>query len=98
MVKPIVVMYIPRHGAFNKPGDDAPELLMRALNRNYGKTSDDGTVYTSYWDQYYWLVFVKRDIEEPQLQVFYEKDFTPIRFDELKKFIEETLKAKEDLP
>lgn len=87
-------MYIPPDGAFNKPGDDAPELLMRALNGNYGQTSEDGTAYTCYWDQYYWLVFVKRDIQEPEIQVFYEKNFKPIKFDELKKLIEDTLKPK----
>lgn len=99
MAKPIVVMYIPRDGAFNSSAADAPEKLMRILNSNYGKPSDDGqTIYPEYWLDYYWLVFEKRDIDEPQIEVFYEKDFTPIKFEDLKQFIEDTLKAKDIQP
>lgn len=99
MAKPIVVMYIPHGGAFYRSGLEAPETLMRVLNGKYGEASDaDGILAPDYWLDYYWFVFYKRDIDEPQLQVFYEKDFTPIKFDELKKFIEDTLKAKEDQP
>lgn len=33
-------------------------------------------------------------IDQLEIQVFYEKDFTPIKFEELKKFIEDSLKSK----
>lgn len=99
MAKPIVVMYIPRDGAFEHYGRDVPDRLMRILNGNYGEPSEDHeTIYPEYWQDYYWFVFIKRDIEEPELEVFYEKDFTPIKFEELKQFIEDTLKAKEGQP
>lgn len=95
MAKPIAVMYIPTDGAFYVRGDDAQAQLMRILNCNYGQPLEDPDLsIPDYWKDYYWFVFTKRGIEEPELQVFYEKDFTPIKFEELKKFIEDSLKAK----
>ncbi len=100
MAKPIVVMYIPREGYFGHrmANDEAASVLMRNLNGNFGEEiKDGGNVYhmPDYWTDYYWLVFPKEDITEPELQVFYEKDFTPVKFEELKHFIEEALKPKE---
>lgn len=100
MVRPIVVMYIPEIRTWMERGqemtaDSAADILTRVLNGNFDQpTEEAGIVYPDYWKDYYWLVFPKRDIDEPQLQVFYEKDFTPIKFEELRKFIEETLKAE----
>lgn len=96
MAKPIVVLYIPRN-YFEFPDGDPSQELMRMLNGNYGEDKDTHKIhYPLYWTDYYWFVFPKEEITEPELQVFYEKDFTPIRFEELKKFIEDALKAKEE--
>jgi hypothetical protein len=95
MAKPIVVMYIPRDGYFGKgmSGEEPVAMLMRSLNGNFGEDQSKNPVsYPLYWTDYYWLVFPKDEITEPELQVFYEKDFTPIKFEELKKFIEDSLK------
>lgn len=101
MAKPIVVMYIPENGYFDTNGvtdmNTIVHSLMSQLNGNYGRSIVDGDtkiIAPDYWKDYYWFVYPKRDIDEPQLQVFYEKDFTPIKFEELKKFIEDTLKAE----
>jgi hypothetical protein len=94
MAKPIVVMYIPREGYFSDQHgwDETWYELTRILNGNFGEqSSKDKRTYPLYWTDYYWLVFPKEDIPEPELQVFYEKDFTPIKFEELKKFIEDAL-------
>jgi hypothetical protein len=98
MAKPIVVMYIPENGYFASLGrtDDLNGIvqeLTRLLNGNFGQPVEtQGRItYPDYWKDYYWLVFPRRDIDEPQLDVFYEKDFTPIKFEELKKFIEDAL-------
>lgn len=98
MAKPIVVMYIPEHGYFTTPNMNASEAaikLTRTLNGGFGQPMEDpGITYPDYWKDYYWLVFPKCDIDEPQLQVFYDKDFTPIKFEELKKFIEDALRER----
>jgi hypothetical protein len=95
--KPIVMMYIPPDSFFHSSGEDSRTILMRQLNGNYGQPLQEaGITYPDYWKDYYWLVFTKDDIDEPELQVFYDKDFTPINFEELKKFIEDSLKTKED--
>ena len=90
-------MYIPESHPWMDRGrevgaDSAANSIMRALNGNFGQPADEaGIVYPDFWKDYYWLVFPKQNIDEPQLQVFYEKDFTQIKFDELKKFIEDAL-------
>lgn len=96
MAKPIAVLYIPPEGAFHARGEEGRTILMRELNGNYGRPVDgtDKLTFPQFWTDYYWLVFEKHDIDQPELQVFYEKDFTPIKFEELKKFIEDTLKAE----
>ena len=97
MAKPIVVMYLPENDAYSAQCD--ADKIMRVVNGNFGEPPGDKDIIApEYWLDYYWFVFPKRDIEVPELQVFYEKDFTPINFEELKKFIEDTLKAKEVQP
>lgn len=103
MAKPIVVMYIPRFDYFGprQDGKEPASILMRTLNGNYGEDIKEGeSVYQmpDFWMDYYWLVFPKDQIDAPMLEVFYEKDFTPISFEELKKFIEDSLKPIEDRP
>lgn len=93
MAKPIVVMYIPNN--YQGSGWE-PDILMRLLNGNFGDVQTDDEKYklTDYWTDYYWLCFYSWEIEVPELKVFYEKDFTPIKFEELKQFIEDSLKNK----
>lgn len=85
--KPIVVMYLPDHF---RDSEWKAEEVMDILN-NF-PDGDQRYVRTDYWKDYYWLAFYKDEIDAPELQVFYEKDFTPIKFEELKQFIEDSLK------
>lgn len=99
MAKPIVVLYIPRDGYFSSyhSHEEPSAELMRIFNANFGEESSNRT-FPAYWLDYYWLVFPKDEITEPELQVFFEKDFTPIKFEELKKIIEDTLNLTHDTP
>lgn len=90
--KPIVVMYIPQHYA--NEGWEAGKV-MNILNGTQTVEDKGKFEVNDFWAQYYWFVFYKDDLEAPELQVFYEKDFTPIKFEELRAFIEESLKPKE---
>lgn len=89
--KPIVVMYLPNH--YGDSGWKA-ETVMTLLNGGYGDLFHPDYTVTDYWTQYYWLCFYNHEIKVPELKVFYDKDFTPINFQELKVFIEEKLKNK----
>jgi hypothetical protein len=83
MPKPIVVMYIPEYFELGNGNRDAANELMTIFNgwdNDKYKTSD-------YWSDYYWLVFKKHGIDAPELEVFYEKDFTEIKFQELKELV-----------
>lgn len=89
--KPIVVIYLPRHYDVFKSID--PGELMAILNGNFG--GDDNLVkikVTKYWMDYYWFCFYKDEIDEPEFQVFYQKDQQPISNDELKKLIQDATK------
>lgn len=87
MAKPICVMYIPN--SFEGSGWE-PDVLMRLLNGNFGHPEEQHPKYqiTDYWSDYYWFCFYSHEIEVPEFKVFYDKDFTPINFEELKKYIE----------
>jgi hypothetical protein len=80
MAKPIAILYVPEDGrgigAFHSD-------LMRELNG----IENDTYVRTDFWAEYYWLVIYKDDIREPELKVFYEKDFTEIKLNELKEIV-----------
>ena len=87
--KPIVVIYLPENFTIGAGGmRNAPMELMEALNGNYGwQVPSNKTKYNDYWKDYYWFCFSKSDIDAPEFKVFYEKDFTPIQFEELKQMI-----------
>lgn len=85
MAKPIVVIYVPKH--FPESGWD-PSQVMNILNN----TENEKTRSTNYWTEYYWFCFVNEELDTPELKVFYDKDFTPINFEELKKMIDEQIK------
>lgn len=89
--KPIVVIYLPRHYDVFKSID--PGGLMAILNGNFGGNDNLGKIkVTKYWMDYYWFCFYKDEIDEPEFQVFYQKDQQPISNDELKKLIQDATK------
>jgi len=86
--KPIVVIYLPENLVIGRMGKNAPMELMRALNGNFGEQVPNNQIqYNDYWKDYYWFSFYKRDIDAPEFQVFYAKDFTETNFEELKQTV-----------
>lgn len=85
--KPIVVMYLPNH--YEGSGWNANDIMHLLNGFDAGKSTA-----TDYWSQYYWFVFYNHEVEVPELKVFYEKDFTPIKFEELKAFITDSIKQQ----
>lgn len=88
MSKPIAIIYFP---------DIFDPVLksgwiyeyMAALN---GESVDPGKWNFKHdYSDYHWFCFYKYDIQEPQIQVFHEKDFTEIQYQELKKIIQDSL-------
>jgi len=77
-------MYIPRDFVVGMGSENASSLLMEVFN---GGFENNKSRFTDYWKEYYWLVFEKEEITEPELHVFYEKDFTDIKFEELKQLV-----------
>lgn len=69
MVKPIALMYYPCY--YFQVGEEKQNISDVIISFN--KAIPD----------YHWLCFPKEDIETPELQVFFEKDFTQIQYDEL---------------
>lgn len=89
MPKPIVVIYIPRYLVFSHGSSEmTPSDLMNILNGG----DDRKYIRTEYWMEYYWFVFWKDGIDAPEFEVFYEKDFSDIKFNELKELINNSLK------
>ena len=90
-VKPIVVIYFPN--LFESGGER--NWIYKFMAHLNGKPSNENNVKwvgeNGYWKDYYWFCFYKEDITEPELKVFYEKDFTPIQFEGLKKLIEDSI-------
>lgn len=85
MAKPICVIYLPED--FSIDGrSDAAMTLMKALNNNWGEP-DRHITYSDYWQDYYWFCFVKHSIDAPEFEIFHEKDFTEIKFQELKDLV-----------
>lgn len=90
VAKPICVIYFPER--FEGVSVDRNWIYeyMQYLNgekvasKNYWQ-------HTDYWKDYYWFCFYKEDINEPQFDVFYEKDFGEIKFEELKKIVLESI-------
>ena len=89
MTKPICVIYFPESFI----GDRERSWIfdyMRYLNGE--QDGIDGKMRPSnYWSDYYWFCFYKDGISEPELKVFYEKDFTEIQFNELKSLVMESI-------
>ena len=80
MPKPIVVIYLPENYTTLDPNSSVSVTLMQNLNDTLG--------------DYYWFCFPKYDIDEPEFKVFYEKDFTDAKFEELSNIISEGMKRQ----
>lgn len=88
MAKPIAVLYIPREYYKSFEREDITNTLMKELNGGFGKPLEGSLYYNQYWIEYYWLVFFKDQIIEPELQVFNVQGQKPIDIEELKQHIE----------
>lgn len=47
---------------------------------------------TQRFKEYYVLVYASRQLDDPSFQCFYEKDFDEVKYEELKKIIEDKIK------
>ena len=81
-VKPIVIVYLPENISDN--GMKSGWTLAGELREQFQKEMPE----------YYWFVLIDYNAERIELKVFYEKDFTEITYDELKKIIEDSIKQK----
>lgn len=92
--KPIVVIYFP--DAYMGGSMDRHWIYdyMNALN---GETDNQSkwSLKKDYTD-YHWFCFYKDDIREPEFRVFYEKDFTKIQYEELKKMVHDALQQSQN--
>lgn len=82
-VKPIVVIYYYQ------------ELLVTNGGKKMGIT-EVNEIFKEMFPEYYTLAIPSNlstdgSCEDIRLQVFYEKDFTPIQYEELKKMVQESL-------
>lgn len=81
MAKPIVVIHTPIHfsGSFTKSQE------MAAKDRDHLSVN---------YPDYYWFIFPDPKVQIPQFQVFYEKDFTEIQYEELKQLITDAIEQQ----
>lgn len=89
-VKPIVVIYLPENFSIGLSGN-APMELMKSLNGNFGHKDEANVIYTDYFKDYYWFAFYKPEIQAPEFEVFYPKDFTEIDYKSLETLIHTAL-------
>ena len=98
MSKPIVVIYFPDNFMTGSGDSNWIYEYMQVLN---GESPTNNKWYLTHdYTDYHWFCFYKYDIQEPELKVFYEKDFTEIQYQELKQLINEAIKSnvQENLP
>lgn len=74
--KPIAVVYVPQ-SAYGAGGRKLSWSDSHEIKQTFEKEMPD----------YYWLVLLDYDAPKIELKVFYEKDFTPIQYEELKSLI-----------
>ena len=85
MAQPICVMYVPREFSFTAGGRIVEPLdLMKEFN---GWGSEGRFEPRAPLGDYRWFCFFKDGITEPELKTFYDKDFTPLQYEELKELI-----------
>lgn len=83
--RPICVIYFPSTFVGSDKDRGWIYNYMRFLNGE----QDDGSnwKHSEYFTEYYWFCFYKDGINEPEFQVFHEKDFTEIQYTELKELV-----------
>lgn len=93
MAKPICVIYFPDHFVDGIAERNWIYEYMRFLNGD--RDQEDKYKYRGFenFNDYHWFCFYKQGINEPELKVFYEKDFTEIQFEELKKLITDSIET-----
>ncbi len=79
--KPIAVVYVNPN---TLPKEDGFWKVARNLVDDFSVNMPD----------YYWFVLPDYDATRIELEVFYEKNFTEIQYQELKEIIEESLKKQ----
>jgi len=85
MAKPICVIYFP--DLYTSVDHDRNWIYEYARFLN-GEQNDGGRYqWDGHFTDYYWFCFYKNDITEPEFKVFHEKDFTPIKYEELKQLV-----------
>jgi len=83
MAKPIVVIYLPDSFSIRGERGGLAMQLMGILNG----FADEKYKSSDYWKDYYWFCFTKHGIGAQEFEVFYEKDFTDVKFEELKQIV-----------
>ena len=93
MSKPIAVIYFPE----NFTGGRNSSWIYEYMGVLNGEIPANNKWDLSHdYSDYHWFCFYKDNITQPELQVFYEKDFTPIQYEELKQIIQESLPKKSE--
>ena len=79
-VKPICVTYIPIEFS-----------LASGRTLSWSDCYEMGLGFEKKMPEYYHLVFLNSEIENVDIKVFYEKDFTQIQYEELKELIKKSI-------
>lgn len=87
MAKPICIIYIPEHYSVGTRGNRWIFEYADFLNGNQNPDSNISWGKSEVYSDYLWFCFPKDEIDAPEFKIFYDKDFTPIEFEELKKLI-----------
>ena len=87
MAKPICIIYIPEHYSSGKGDNRWIFQYADFLNGNPNPDSNISWGNSEVYSDYLWFCFPKDEIDAPEFKVFYDKDFTPIQFEELKQLI-----------
>lgn len=80
--RPIVVVKIPMNWSVGRDG--------RRIN--WSDCNEFTKINEELKPDYHWFFILNESITEMEFQVFYEKDFTPIQHEELKKLITDSIK------
>ena len=83
MSKPIAVIYVPE-SAFGKNGATVRMSDCMGIMEKFEKEKPD----------YHWFCFIDYDAPKIELKVFYEKDFSEIQYEELKKLITDAIEQQ----
>jgi hypothetical protein len=79
MSKPIAFLYLPAN--LDASGERTDWSICREI----------ADIMEAKMPDYYWIAVPDHDATRIELKVFYEKDFTPIQYEELKSMIEKQI-------